>query len=274
MRPQAVPARRAVPARLVGFVGPIVRDADGIIDAMGGRHALRNPAQLVNRLPLTARIYESLWRVRSLGLLSGRPFPVADELAELEAGVRPALGPGAVVADVAASEGLYGRHLAHCGAEVVFIEHAVPFLRRALRRCAAEGISDRVDAVRALAAHLPFEDDCMDAVVMGGSLNEIGDEAAALAEMVRVLRPGGRLFLMSLVPATSRIARLAQALAGPGGIRFPTAGRTVAWLGPSMRVIDERVDGVVLRLVAEKVAAAGGDGEPRGPAPYRDGGVT
>lgn len=263
MNNQAVPLRRIVPARLAGFVGPVVRDDDGIIEAMAARHASWNPAQLVNRLPLTARLYESVWRVRSLGLLAGRPFPVGEELAELAAALQPALDGGGVVLDVACSEGLYGRHLAHGGAEVVLIDHSRPFLRRALQRCAAEGIDGRVDAVRALAAHLPFADGSVDAAVMGGSLNEIGDEVAALAEMVRVLRPGGRLFCMSLVPADAGPARLAQLLAAPNGIRFPTAARTVAWLGSSMRLVEERCDGIVLRITAEKLA----DRPSSGPGP-------
>ena len=150
------------------------------------------------------------------------------------------------------------------------LAHVEPLIRQAaasgartLQRCAAEGIDGRVDAVRALAAHLPFADGSVDAAVMGGSLNEIGDEAAALAEMVRVLRPGGRLFCMSLVPADAGPARLAQLLAAPNGIRFPTAARTVAWLGSSMRLVEERCDGIVLRITAEKLA----DRPSSGPGP-------
>lgn len=235
-------------------MGPVVRGGDGIVDGMGGRRASFSPAQLVNRLTPTTWIYESLWRVRSLGLLAGRPFDIAEELAELQDAVGPALDGGrGLVLDVACSEGLYGRHLAAEGADVVLIDHSRPFLRKALRRCEAEGTIGQVDAVRALAAHLPFADGCADAAVMGGSLNEIGDEAAALAEMVRVLRPGGRLFLMSLVPGTTGRAKALQAMAAPNGIRFPTAARTIAWLGGSMRLVSEHCDGVVLRVAAEKV---------------------
>lgn len=234
---------------------PATPDADGIIDAMGGRRALRTPAQLVNRLVPTTWIYESLWRVRSLGLLSGRPFPVAEELAELDAAVRP--GPGMVAVDVACSEGLYGRHLAAQGAAVYLVDHSRPFLRKALRRCRTEGSLERVTAVRALAQHLPFADGSVDAAVMGGSLNEIGDRLVAVAELARILRPGGRLFLMSLVAAvpggtSSRGVRVGQALSGPSGIAFPTPAETVALLGPHLRLVSERLDGVVLRLTAER----------------------
>lgn len=241
---------------------PPARRDDGILDAMDGRRASRTPAQLLNRLPPVARLYERCWRVRSLTLLAGRRFPIAEELAEVTTALDGALGPGALVVDVACSEGLYGRHAARAGAAVALVDHSVAFLRRAQARCDAEGIGARVELVRALAAHLPFADGSADAVVMGGSLNEIGDAAAALAEAVRVVRPGGRLFLMSLVPDRSGPGRLAQALTAPAGIRYPSPAETVALLGPGVRLLDERLDGVVLRLTAERrgAGAAAGSG--------------
>ncbi|MEZ5236658.1 MAG: class I SAM-dependent methyltransferase [Acidimicrobiales bacterium] len=245
----------APPARPSALTVAAAPDEDGIIDAMGGRRAACTAAQLVNRLAPTAVVYEAVWRKRSLGLLSGRPFPIDEELAELSAATAP--GPDLLAVDVACSEGLYGRHLAHAGAEVHLLDHSRPFLRKALRRCREEGVADRVVAVRALAQHLPYADGTVDIVVMGGSLNEIGDQRAALAEMARVLRPGGRLFLLSLVAAgraggQGLGTRLGQLLARPSGITFPTQAQTVAMLGPTMQLVGERLDGVVLRLSAVK----------------------
>ena len=237
-------------SRLAALHGPVQRHRSGLFDAMGEARSPRTPAQLVNRLAPVARIYETWWRVRSLSLLTGRAFPLEEELAELRTAIVPRADQ--LVVDVACSEGLYGRHLAHHGCSVWFVDHSRAFLRRALHRSEQEGIGARVDAVRALAARLPFADGCADAVVMGASLNEIGDAQRAMAEMVRVLRPGGRLFCMSLVPATTRTGRLAQALARPSGIAFLTAGETVALLGDTMRLLEERQDGVVLRVTAEK----------------------
>jgi SAM-dependent methyltransferase len=246
------------------YAEPPVRRPDGILDAMGPERAPRTPAQLINRLAPVARSYEWLWRRHALGALAGRPFPVAEELAELEAAVLLALpggGPGSpggtaerpLVVDVACSEGLYGRHLARHGSGVILVDHSVAFLRAARRRARAEGVADRIDAVRALAQRLPMHDAVADAVVMGGSLNEIGQMGPAVAELVRVLRPGGRLFCMSLVRAATPAGRAVQAALGPAGIRFPRRAETVALLGPSMRLVDERLDGVVLRLTAEKL---------------------
>jgi SAM-dependent methyltransferase len=48
-------------------------------------------------------------------------------------------------------------------------------------------------AVRGNAHHLPFPDGAFDVVIASEILEHIPDDAAAIAEAVRVLRPGGRL---------------------------------------------------------------------------------
>jgi SAM-dependent methyltransferase len=223
----------------------------GIWDAMGPWTPSRSLAQLSNIVPLTARIYESLWRRRSLTLLSGRPFPLAEELDELVAAVD--VPAGSLVVDVGCSEGLYARTLAaRRGAVVLAVDHAVPFLRRARERALHEGV--RVVAVRALAQHLPVRSGAAAAVVIGGSYNEIGDQGACMAEAGRVLEPGGRFFMMSLVASRTRPGKLVQALVRPSGITFPSVDETLdAVRGPGRMVIDTTArDAVVLRTTASR----------------------
>ncbi|MBX5443435.1 MAG: methyltransferase domain-containing protein [Solirubrobacteraceae bacterium] len=51
----------------------------------------------------------------------------------------------------------------------------------------------RYERHRALAEHLPFADDGFDVVLFAGTLDHFVDPAVALAEAVRVLRPGGTI---------------------------------------------------------------------------------
>jgi ubiquinone/menaquinone biosynthesis C-methylase UbiE len=159
--------------------------------------------------------------------------------------------PGAVAVDVACSEGLYARGLAAAGATVLAIDHSLPFLRRVVRRARAEGLD--VVAVRALAQHLPVATGSVAAVVMGGSLNEIGDRGAAVAEMGRVCAPGGRVASMSLVRGRSRRGRALQKLLGPAGIEFPTEADTTALFTAAGFVeLDVRRERVVVRLAGRR----------------------
>lgn len=50
-----------------------------------------------------------------------------------------------------------------------------------------------------MAEYLPFRDECFDNVALFGSLDHILDEHQAIDQAFRVLRPGGRLYLASLV---------------------------------------------------------------------------
>lgn len=65
-----------------------------------------------------------------------------------------------------------------------------------------------VDVHRAAAASLPLGDGEADAVVSTLVLCSVGDPEAVLAEVRRVLRPGGRLVLLEHVAADHRPARL------------------------------------------------------------------
>jgi SAM-dependent methyltransferase len=61
-------------------------------------------------------------------------------------------------------------------------------------------------------------DETIDAVVSIAVLQLIPDPVAALAEMARVLRPGGRLAV--IVPTAERAARLWRALPNVGAYAF------------------------------------------------------
>lgn len=199
---------------------------DGIWDALGDASLPRTPAQLTNYLPLTAQLYERTWRWQALSLLSGRRFPLREELTLLRELIQPQ--PGQIYLDDACSEGLYARALATPGTIVVGIDHSWAFVRRARERARQEGL--RISFVRASAQALPLIDGAAAGAAMGGSLNEIGDQIQALREIRRVLQPTGRFFNMSLMAAQTEAGRALQRLLSTGGIDFPTEQTWHHWL--------------------------------------------
>ena len=57
----------------------------------------------------------------------------------------------------------------------------------------ARGQAPDAETHHAVLPHLPFPDGCFDAVVANFVINHVGDPGAAVREMRRILRPGGRL---------------------------------------------------------------------------------
>ncbi|MGV0743595.1 methyltransferase domain-containing protein [Mycolicibacterium sp. XJ870] len=113
-------------------------------------------------------------------------------------------GPGNITAALARAAGLDGTALG--------VDISEPMLARAVTAEAGR----QVGFVRADAQQLPFRDESFDAVVSLAVLQLIPDPAAALSEMVRVLRPGRRMAVM--VPTAGHGAGLK--LLSRGGARL------------------------------------------------------
>jgi len=199
---------------------------DGIWDTLAGEALPLTPAQITNYLPLAAKGYEPLWRWQALSLMSGRRFPLREELTLLRDLMKPQAAQ--LYVDVACSVGLYARTLARAGATVAGVDHSWAMLREARRVAHAQGL--RISYVRARAQALPFVDGTAAGTTMGGSLNEVGDQQGALAEMARVTQPNGRLFCMNLLRAESGWGRALQDLLGTGGIDFFDEETFNTWL--------------------------------------------
>ena len=90
-----------------------------------------------------------------------------------------------------------------------------PFMLRRARARAAEA-SVPVVLLRSVAEDLPLDKERFDTVVVTWAFCTIGDPARALAEIRRVLRPGGRLLFIehtrSVQPRLAAIQRLATPL--------------------------------------------------------------
>lgn len=201
--------------------GETFRVKGGYLDLLKDRLGAGNIANATNFLPGAGRGYEPLWRVRSLDLLSGEPFPNKREI-ELIAGLvrQNTAGP---CLDLGCSAGFYARNLAGLfKAGVVGIDISPSMLREAARR--SRRAAPKPSYARADAASLPFADASFSAAVCGGTFNELAQPARVLRETHRVLRPGGRLAVMGILKAQSPGGKRLQRFLSTGGIRFYSAG--------------------------------------------------
>jgi len=68
-----------------------------------------------------------------------------------------------------------------------------------MKNAKAEGVADQIEFKQADVRNLPFEDESFDAIVSSGALHHIShempDHEKAIQEMLRVLKPGGRIVL-------------------------------------------------------------------------------
>jgi arsenite methyltransferase len=114
-------------------------------------------------------------------------------------------GPGNVTASLARAAGRDGLALG--------VDISEPMLARAVEAQAGRNVG----FLRADAQELPFRDETVDAVTSLAVLQLIPTPSTALAEIVRVLRPGGRVAIM--VPTAGRGAEFLKWLPN-GGVHF------------------------------------------------------
>jgi demethylmenaquinone methyltransferase/2-methoxy-6-polyprenyl-1,4-benzoquinol methylase len=111
------------------------------------------------------------------------------------------VAPGSRVLDVATGTGDLALELARRvspGGEVVASDFAEGMLDRARAKADAngEGVRPRFEWGDAL--ELPYADDSFDAATVGFGARNFDDLAAGLAEMVRVVAPGGRVVVLEI----------------------------------------------------------------------------
>lgn len=125
---------------------------------------------------------QEVWRGHIRGL--ARYFPAGeDALRVLD------LGTGPAVSAIALAE-------AEPGLRVVGVDYSAGMLARARPRVEASRARDRIELVRADARSLPFPDASFDAATGHSFLYLVPEREKVLAEVRRVLRPGGRLVLL------------------------------------------------------------------------------
>jgi demethylmenaquinone methyltransferase/2-methoxy-6-polyprenyl-1,4-benzoquinol methylase len=145
-----------------------------------------------------ARRYDLLNRVLSLGL---------DRRWRRRTTAALGLGAGARVLDLATGTGDLALEILrqHPDAHVVGVDPSRGMLDIARDKAARRGAADRLALEVGVAEELPFEDRSFDAVTIAFGLRNVPDRARGLAEMSRVLRPGGRLAVLELGEPRGRV---------------------------------------------------------------------
>jgi ubiquinone/menaquinone biosynthesis C-methylase UbiE len=178
-------------------------------------------------------------------------------------------GASGAVLEIGAGTGLNLEHYPDAVTELTLTEPEEPMARRLEEKLAASTRTGRV--VRARAEDLPFADDSFDTVVCTLVLCTVSDPERALAEIERVLRPGGRfLFLEHVRSDDPRVARWQDRLHGIW-LRFGHGCNcnrpTPALIGESRLTIEEIEHGelpkapAIVRPLAAGRAVAPASGE-------------
>jgi ubiquinone/menaquinone biosynthesis C-methylase UbiE len=139
------------------------------------------------------------------------------------------------VLEIGAGTGLNIDHYPAAVDELVLTEPEPGMCWRLQQRAAASGRDATV--VQAGAEDLPFPDGSFDAVVSTMVLCTVPDPAAAMAEIRRLLRPGGRLLFIEHVRADDepRLARWQDRLEAP----WRAFGEGCRCNQPTLRLLDE-----------------------------------
>lgn len=97
--------------------------------------------------------------------------------------------PGSRVLDLAAGTGTSSEPYADAGVSVVACDFSLGMLKVGKRR------RPDIDFVAGDATNLPFEDNSFDATTISFGLRNVNEPKKALAEMLRVTKPGGKLVI-------------------------------------------------------------------------------
>jgi SAM-dependent methyltransferase len=246
----------AIEQALELFASPLPSEgvdvARGYLDLLGQRDPtgthLGQRLMVSRALPL---IYQRFWRPLGGRLLMGLTGPGTGEEHRMAVSML-SIAPGDRVLDVACGPGNFTREFARVADEglVVGIDASGPMLDVAVR----DTDSANVAYLRGDAGALPFLDGSFDAICCFAALYLIEQPMRALAEIVRVLAPGGRLALLSSCSRGPLPAGATNALVrGLSGVRvFGRDELTRALIDAGLVEIEQQVAGLAQFVSAHK----------------------
>ena len=158
------------------------------------------------------------------------------------------VGPNARVLDVATGTGAVALELVRQhGCAVVGIDRSPEMLAVARQRVATLGLGAKIELHEGRAETLSFPDRSFDALTVTYLLRYVDDPVATVAELARVVRPGGTMALLDFGVPPSRVGRALWELYVR--VVLPSAGRLLSpgwhevgrFLGPSIRDFEARL---------------------------------
>ncbi|MDR2877154.1 MAG: bifunctional demethylmenaquinone methyltransferase/2-methoxy-6-polyprenyl-1,4-benzoquinol methylase UbiE [Chromatiales bacterium] len=147
------------------------RRVRGVFDSVAVRYDLMNDLMSLG--------VHRLWKRMAVDLAEVRP---GQQILDLAAGT------GDIASALAKRAGATGR--------VIAADINAAMLNMGRDRLIDRGHANNIVCVQANAECLPFADNSFDCITMAFGLRNVTDKSAALASMLRVLRPGGRLLVL------------------------------------------------------------------------------
>jgi SAM-dependent methyltransferase len=224
----------------------------GYLDLLDEDLDSTGPTQDLMVTRLVPAIYERWWRPvlgRAFKGLTGPGMAEEVRIARLMMG----LGHGDRVLDVACGPGNFSREFARAVGDdglVAGIDASRTMLDRGGEELRRSGLGNLV-LVRGDATALPFKDASFDATCCFAALHLFPDPFAALDEMRRVLRPGGRIAIMTSVRRELTVRPLKPVLERASGMRVFEGDEIVTALA-------ERGFGEIRRRLSGLVQFVGG----------------
>jgi len=186
----------------------------GVFDSVAGKYDVMND--------LMSFGVHRLWKQFTLSLTGLRPGQHALDVAG---------GTGDLTLGLLRQVGKSGR--------VVLSDVNPAMLEIGRDRLLDKGFVGNVECIVADAERLPFEDNAFDCVTIGFGLRNVTDKAAALAQIHRVLKPGGQLLVLEFsTPVAPGLKPLYDAYSFKV---LPLLGRLVAQDEASYRYLAESI---------------------------------
>jgi SAM-dependent methyltransferase len=232
-----------------GRVDVAARRVDGYLDVLAAAPPARTGASLLMRTWFYPLIYEEI-RPIALRFATGLTGLGRDDDRDR---TRDLLGlaPGHVVLDVACGPGnftgYFGSVVGPDGL-AIGLDASEPMLRQAVKTNAG----DAVAYLRADAGRIPLPDGCVDAATCYAALYLVNDAHSVVGEIARVVRPGGRIALLTSFSGRLPGTKIGTAVTGLAtGVRFFGRDEIASWLREAgMTDVHTEISGLAQTITA------------------------